>query len=156
MSPNDNRCPILVAEDNADDLFFLKRGLKQAGLENPIVAFENGQRAVQFLRELCASTAAASIPSMPCVLFLDIKMPLMSGFEVLAWARAQPALARLPIVMLSGSAATTDVVRATQLGANEYLVKPPAFEALLAAVRRACDSIASGAPPATPPPEAPH
>lgn len=131
--------PILVAEDNADDLFFFKRRLRQAGVANPIVTFENGQQAISFLSELCQIPPVAGPSESPCLLFLDIKMPLKSGFEVLAWARRQAAFAKLPIVMLSGSAATSDIAKATELGANQYLVKPPPANALENVVRGALD-----------------
>ncbi|MES2694341.1 MAG: response regulator [Verrucomicrobiota bacterium] len=128
---------LLIAEDNPDDLFFFKRALKQSGVGNPTQSFENGQQAVAFLRRWCEAEPGAATPTTrPCAMFLDIKMPLMSGFETLAWARQQPALADLVIVMLSGSGAASDIAYAKQLGANDYLVKPPTPEALQAVLRR--------------------
>lgn len=126
----------MVAEDSADDLFFLKRRLKQAGIENPILSFDNGQKAVEFLEQTRrASTDGKSAPR-PCLIFLDIKMPLMSGLEVLAWARKQPDLAKIPIVMLSGSTAESDMAKARELGATQYVIKPASVETLTALARQ--------------------
>lgn len=113
--------PILVAEDNPDDLFFLKLALKRLNFARQVVAFENGQILVAYL------TAQIAKPDgeLPCLIFLDIKMPRMSGFDVLAWMRSQSALSGIRTVMLSGSAAATDTARANELGASDYLVKPP-------------------------------
>ena len=127
--------PIVVAEDSADDLFFLKRRLTQAGIQNPVVSFENGRKAVEFLQRIDAAGSESS--PRPCLIFLDIKMPLMSGLEVLEWARDQPALASIPSVVLSGSTAESDIARVRELGASEYLIKPAAIEVLAAIARRA-------------------
>lgn len=116
--------PIVVAEDSPDDLFFLKRRLKQAGIENPVVSFENGRKAVEFLERNGQAAADGNGAPRPFLILLDIKMPVMSGLEVLAWARKQPALAQTPIVMLSGSTAESDMAKARELGATQYLVKP--------------------------------
>lgn len=120
--------PVVVADDNPDDLFFFKRALKQAGCTSPVLAFEHGQDAVNGLGQMIESPAC----ELPCFLFLDIKMPRLSGFEVLAWARRQPRFSTLPIVMLSGSQAADDVAKAKELGATDYLVKPASAATLRA------------------------
>lgn len=118
-------------------MFFLKRGMKQAGIQNPILSFENGRLAKDFLAQLDDTSPGAEARRRPCLIFLDIKMPLMSGLEVLEWARTQPALANIPIVVLSGSTAASDIARARELGASEYLIKPATAENLAAIARRA-------------------
>jgi CheY-like chemotaxis protein len=127
---------IVVAEDSADDLFFLKRRLKQAGIENPVLSFENGRQAIEFLAQGSQASADGKPLRPPCLILLDIKMPVMSGLEVLAWARSQLGLAGIPIVMLSGSTAASDIARARELGATEYLIKPPSIESLAALARQ--------------------
>jgi CheY-like chemotaxis protein len=62
---------------------------------------------------------------MPCFIFLDLKLPLVSGFAVLEWLRSQPVLAETPVVILTGSSEQRDKNRATELGARAYYVKPP-------------------------------
>jgi CheY-like chemotaxis protein len=113
---------ILVAEDDADDLFLLRRLLSKAGVKNPVVSCGNGDEVVSFLRAVAANGEKAS---RPCLVFLDIKMPKLDGFEVLRWIRKQTTLKTLPVVMLSGSDEPRDMTRARELGATRYLIKHP-------------------------------
>lgn len=114
---NQTTPPIVIADDSEDDVFFLKSVFTAAGISSPHVVVNNGKEAMDFL-----STEAATEVR---VLFLDIKMPLVNGFEVLEWARKQPSLTHLKIVMLSGSDDPHDIQRARDLGADRYLVKYP-------------------------------
>jgi two-component system, response regulator len=125
--------PLLIAEDDADDLFFLRRLLAKAGVKNPIVSFADGGKAIEFLNDLAARPAATG--GLPCIVFLDIRMPVAQGFEVLAFARKQPVFEHLKIVMLSSSDHPADKKRALELGANGYFVKHPSPEVLAAAVQ---------------------
>lgn len=124
--------PILVADDDSNDLFLLRRRLDKAGVRHPIVTFGNGEEIVAFLR---ASIAGGSAGLMPCLVFLDIKMPRCDGFEVLSWLRGQKTLKDLPVVVLSGSSLHQDMERARELGATGYVVKPSTPEVLGQLVR---------------------
>jgi len=110
---------ILVADDDADDLFLLQRAFEKANIRVSMTCVRDGDEAIEFLQ---AATAEGS--SMPELFFLDLKMPRMDGFEVLEWVRGQPGLKRLPILVLSSSDEPEDINRAYDLGANSYLVKP--------------------------------
>jgi CheY-like chemotaxis protein len=112
--------PILLVEDNPDDVFIVRRALENARIINPLVVLSDGLQAVAYLGELLKPTGS---PQVPVVVLLDIKMPHMDGFEVLEWIRSQSRLNRLPVLMLSCSSHTTDVARAYGLHANSYLVK---------------------------------
>ena len=118
---------ILVAEDDADDLYLLRRLLNKAGVKNPVVSCRNGDEVISFLR---AAAANAEKAVRPCLVFLDIKMPKLDGFEVLRWIRKQTTLRTLPVVMLSGSDEPQDIARATELGANRYLIKHPSSDVI--------------------------
>jgi CheY-like chemotaxis protein len=107
---------ILVVEDNEDDVFLMKRMLKSSGVSLPVVAVENGQLALDYL--------SSDAHPQPAVVFLDLKLPLLSGHEVLAWIRQQPHLEGLAVVVVTSSDEPSDVRRAYSLGANSYLVKP--------------------------------
>ena len=122
--------PILLVEDSEDDVFLMKRALKEAGIKNPLFAVEDGEQAIAYLSGTGPFTDRAEHP-LPKLLFLDLKLPLKSGHEVLAWIRKQELLKPLVVVVLTSSDEPSDVTRAYQLGANSYLVKPPTSEQLL-------------------------
>src|SRR5829696_7341596 len=94
--------PILVAEDDEDDFLFLRRAIRQAALENPILRFRDGSELVKFLEKHPGAEAASSAHS-PWLLLLDITMPIMNGFEVLQWLGTYQGLPKIRPVMLSGS-----------------------------------------------------
>ncbi|MES2697549.1 MAG: response regulator [Verrucomicrobiota bacterium] len=134
MNPTSSLSPILVADDDLNDLFLLRRRLDKAGVKHPVVTFSNGEELVSFLRASAIKGEGLS-GVKPCLIFLDLKMPRRDGFEVLSWARAQHALKNLPIVVLSGSDLQRDLDRARELGATDYLVKPPEVAMLAKLIR---------------------
>jgi CheY-like chemotaxis protein len=129
---------ILLAEDNPDDTFIFKRALKAANIVNPLVVVTDGQEAVNYLSHTGEYSDQTKYPS-PFLVFLDLKMPYLDGFEVLTWIRKQPLLQSVVVVMLSGSNETIDQQRCYSLGARSYLVKPPRPEEL----RQFMDSMSS-------------
>ena len=112
------RASILLAEDSMDDALLMLRAFKQEGFTFPIIHVENGKTAVDHLTECCSKQ------EFPGLVLLDVKMPLMNGFEVLSWARSHPDLAVLPIAMLTNSGLPEDRRRAEELGATAYFRKP--------------------------------
>ena len=121
--------PVIVVDDNEDDTVILTRHLRSAGLKNPVLQFRNGGDAFMFLKQFCDADKA-SRGSLPAVMFLDVNMQGLSGFDVLAWARQQPQLGGMKIFMLSGANEVWDAQIAAKLGADEYLEKFPPPEAL--------------------------
>lgn len=114
---------ILVAEDDPNDIFFLRRAFQKAGIKCQIQDVGNGQEAIFYLQGAAPYGNRANYP-LPQLLLLDLKMPLMNGFDVLEWLRNRPELAQLPALVLSSSGHEEDVRRARLLGARDYLVKP--------------------------------
>lgn len=115
---------ILLVEDDRDDVFIFERALKAARILNPVVVLKNGQEAVDYLSNEGNYADKASHP-LPFVIFLDLKLPYLDGFEVLAWIRQQPHLRSIVVVVLTGSDENRDHQKAYALGARSYLVKPP-------------------------------
>ena len=112
---------MLVAEDNADDIFLLTRLLKKAEIANPLHVAVDGQEVIDLLDAADGRNGL----SAPELVFLDIKMPNRDGFEVLSWIRGKRALDALPVVMLTSSGEPRDVARARELNAQGFFVKYP-------------------------------
>jgi CheY-like chemotaxis protein len=115
-----NPVTILFIDDDKDDLFLLEHCYKKAELTTPAKFLEAGKAAVEFLTPYMARSKA-SFESF--LVFLDLNMPGMSGFEFLVWLREQAALREIPVVILSTSENPADIKKAYELGANAYLVK---------------------------------
>lgn len=125
-----NANAILLVEDNEDDVFLMKHALTGAGVTNPVFVVETGQQAVDYLSGASRYQDRSRYP-MPVIVFLDLKLPLMSGHEVLAWVRSQRQLESLTVVVLTSSNEPSDVRRSYSLGANSYLVKPLSAQQLI-------------------------
>src|SRR5260370_26086779 len=114
---------ILVAEDEEDDVYFLRRAFERTGCGHKLVHERDGQVAIEYLLGEAPFSDRSQHP-LPDLLLLDLKMPKMDGFEVLAAIRSQAALQELPVVILSSSALAADIATASKLGASDYIVKP--------------------------------
>ena len=114
---------ILLVEDNDDDVFLMRHALAAAGVSNPVYVAESGQHAIDYLAGSGTFQDRSRFP-MPAIVFLDLKLPLMSGHEVLGWIRSQRQLESLLVVVLTSSDEPSDVRRSYSLGANSYLMKP--------------------------------
>lgn len=121
---------ILLAEDDPNDVFFMKRALDKAGVNLPVHVARNGQEAIDYLSGSGNFSDRAGF-TLPQLLLLDLKMPFVNGFEVLEWVRSQPVLKELPVIVLTSSSEDRDRQRAAELGAKAYFVKPPTREMVL-------------------------
>lgn len=120
---------LLLVEDNEDDVFLMKRALKGARVVNPLFVVEDGQEAVDYLGGSGKFADRDQYP-LPAVVFLDLKLPFISGHDVLAWIRRQRELESLVVIVLTSSNEPSDLNRCYALGANSYVVKPPTPEQL--------------------------
>ena len=110
-------------EDSEDDIFFMRRAFKDAGLKNPLHVVMDGQQAIDYLEGYGQFADRKSHP-FPDFVFLDLKLPIADGFEVLTWLR-QKKKSSLPVAVLSSSPEEVDMRRAAELGASCYFLKPP-------------------------------
>src|SRR5215831_3407186 len=117
---------ILIAEDDENDVFLIKRALHQAQFENPLQVVRNGEEAIAYLKGNTPFEDREKYP-MPAILLLDLKMPRKNGFEVLSWIRQHPEYNSVAVVVLTSSQESADINRAYALGANSYMVKPANF-----------------------------
>jgi len=125
---------ILLVEDETDDVLLIERAFRKAGIANALQVVRDGEQAVNYLAGRAPFADRAQYP-LPVLILLDLKLPRLSGHEVLRWLRQQPGLRRIPVVVLTSSRETPDVDRAYDEGANSYLVKPVSFDALLEMVK---------------------
>lgn len=126
-----NTCgAILLADDNQDDITIFMDALKHANILNPVRVVTDGRQAVDYLSGAGAYADREKYP-LPFLIFLDLKLPHVTGFGVLSWIRKQACLSSVVVVVLSGSDETKDHIKAYGLGARSYLVKPPAPQDIL-------------------------
>lgn len=115
-----NDVPILLVEDNADEVEVALRAMRKAAIDAPIEVARDGQAALERL----GVEVSTSGPTLhPRVVFLDLKLPRVDGWEVLRRLREHPATASVPVVVVSSSDDHDDIRRCYELGANSYVVK---------------------------------
>jgi CheY-like chemotaxis protein len=124
---------VLWVEDDADDVFLIGRAIRKAGLCQPTLVRDGGE-AVAYLSG-SGPYADRSVYPLPKLILLDLKLPKMSGFEVLSWIRERSQVRRLPVVMFTSSNEACDIDRAYGLGANAYLTKSVDHQHLVEALR---------------------
>ena len=120
---------IVLADDDEDDCFLISRALEAICGKNSLRAVHDGEELLRLLR-IPEDTTSES-PTLPHLILLDLNMPRMDGREALAALKSDPALCRIPTVVLTTSNFEQDVVRCYELGANSYLVKPKAYVQLV-------------------------
>ncbi|MES2693250.1 MAG: response regulator [Verrucomicrobiota bacterium] len=113
---------ILVVEDEEDAVILLESAFRKAQFSNPVHRVSHGALAMEYLSH-AVSAKNRSVP-LPALVLLDLKLPLVSGIEVLKWIRAHPALHSLVVIIFSSSTEPRDVAAAYAAGANSFLVKP--------------------------------
>ncbi len=124
---------VLLAEDNPDDALLMRQAFKAHGLMRPLHVVQDGRDAIAYIAGDGVFSDRVAHP-FPNLVILDLKMPRVDGFEVLAWIQEHPDFRVIPTIIWSASADQRDVKHAYCLGANGYLFKPydfPEFKAML-------------------------
>lgn len=125
---------ILLVEDDPRDVELTLTALREGNLANEIDVASDGAQALDYLLRRGAYSGRKA--QNPGVILLDLKLPKISGLEVLAEIRRSPQIKYIPVVALTSSAEERDVVKGYELGVNAYVVKPVDFEAFVTAVRQ--------------------
>lgn len=119
--------PILIVEDEEDHARLIYRSLVDSGnLANDLIHVENGEEALNFLLKKEKYSTDSSLP--PILILLDVKMPMMNGFELLEELKKDEKLKTIPVVMLTTTSTSEDINKALALGANDYIIKPVSFD----------------------------
>jgi CheY-like chemotaxis protein len=129
---------ILLVEDDPNDALLVCMAFKRTLSGIPVFAVSNGLEAVRYLKGEAEYGDRQTNP-FPDLVLLDLKMPVMNGFEFLRWVRAQASLRRLPVIVLTSSLDESDPTQAYDAGANSYVVKPTDFNQLTQAIQRLGD-----------------
>jgi two-component system response regulator len=124
---------ILLVEDTGDDEYLVKRVLAKINLGNNLVVMRDGAEALDYIYGIHANRDTTQ---MPAVVFLDLKLPKVSGLEVLRRIRADERTRSLPVVVLSSSQEEQDLIQSYNLGANSYIRKPVEFTEFTDAIQQ--------------------
>ena len=126
--------PILLVEDNPNDLELTLEALKERHVGNRIDVARDGVEALQYLRR--EGPFANRIPEIPSMVLLDLKLPKLDGLQVLREIKSDPVFKIIPVIMLTSSREESDLIKSYDLGVNAYVVKPVDFEQFFEAVQR--------------------
>ncbi len=130
--PND---VILLVEDNEDDIELTKRALKKNNICNRLIVVRDGQEALDYLFGT-GSYEGRDASERPSVVLLDLKLPKISGMDVLRRLRADERTKLSPVVILTSSKEEKDLIEGYNLGANSYIRKPVDFDQFVEAVQQ--------------------
>ena len=120
MAPscNDSARDVLVVDDDENDVLLLRRAFQKLGLPHRLTHITDGQQAINYLQNISIAQHE------PSLLLLDLKMPLLDGFDVLHWLQTSSKGGYIPVVVLSSSSLVRDKEKAQDLGAKDYVTKP--------------------------------
>lgn len=124
---------ILLIEDNPDDEELTRLAFEESGIANHLEIVRDGAEALDYILE--TGTWAGRPGGNPSLILLDLKLPKISGLEVLRRLRAEPRTELIPVVILTSSVEEQDVIRGYKLGCNSYIRKPVDFDQFSVAVR---------------------
>ena len=123
-----------MAEDDADDRLLAKDALRECGMADNLHFVENGEELLDYLQRRGKYAGQPPHPR-PDVILLDLNMPRKDGRDALRDIKTNPELRRIPIIVLTTSNAGVDIERSYELGANSFISKPVAFDALVSIMR---------------------
>ena len=130
-----NRGYVLLVEDNPDEVFITQRAFRKGEVANPLTVVTNGRQALDFLFSQ-GSYADRDKNDKPAVILLDLKLPLVSGLDVLKELKSNPNTNPIPILVLTSSTEERDQTESYRLGANDFICKPTSLLEFIEIVRK--------------------
>jgi len=124
---------ILLAEDDEGHARLVQKNLARAGISNPVVHVDNGQRALDFIHRQGEFSEREPVSGL--LLLLDLNMPVLDGFQVLEQLKANAATRHIPVVVLTTTDAPHEIERCYALGCNVYVIKPVDYDRFCQAIR---------------------
>ena len=129
MAPSSRPAGILLAEDDPEDCEMTRKALEKNGLASEFQSVSNGEELLEYLNHRGQFAPPALSPT-PALILLDLNMPKMDGREALEAIKADPALRRIPVVVMSTSKAEEDILRTYDLGCSSFISKPSTYGSL--------------------------
>ena len=129
----ENKVTILLVEDDPGHALLVQKNLKRAGVTNPVVHLSDGQQALDYLSGTGAY--AGKTRGRPVMLLLDLNMPVLDGYQVLARVKASPLTRAIPVVVLTTTDNPYEISRCYELGCNVYVTKPVEYDRFSAAIQ---------------------
>lgn len=126
---DDSSYTILLVEDEENDAMLVKMAFEKNNIPNPVQWVRDGMEAIAYLNGEGPFADRKKYP-FPEVLLLDLKMPRMTGLELLAWIHEHPDFKIIPTIIMTSSKQEMDIEKAYNLGANTYMTKPCSFDEL--------------------------
>jgi len=133
MARSDAGLELILIEDSQNDIELFLNVVEWIDMGDQVRVFPDGREALEYL--LGTGKFEGNALDYPAVIFLDLKMPLMDGIEVLKALKENPRTVTHPVVVFTSSNQDIDVVKSYQLGANSYVVKPVQFEKFAETIR---------------------
>jgi len=130
-----NLSPVLLAEDNPNDVLLVRRAFQENRARHPLHVVGNGHEAIEYLAGADPFADRAAYP-FPALLLLDLKMPVKDGLEVLRWLNQRPEISRkLPVVVLSSAELPNETQMAYAMDIQACIVKPLSYAELREKIR---------------------
>ncbi len=131
MTAQQQRCAIVVADDDEGDRYLIQKAMEDSGVEGEVQFLEDGQVLVDRLNQALATTAASGTSTLPSLILLDLNMPRLDGRDVLKIVKTHPDLKRIPVVIMTNSRNPQDVESTYRDGANSFFTKPLDYTGLV-------------------------
>lgn len=129
---------IVLIEDNSDDEMLTIRALKKNNVNSDVVILRDGVEALDFFLAT-GRFHGRDIRQIPALILLDLKLPKINGLELLEKLRTEASMRQIPVVVLTTSIESQDVISSYRLGANSYIRKPVDFNEFTVAIRKIAD-----------------
>lgn len=129
---------VLAAEDEETDRLILRLAFERAHVNCPLITVRDGQEVIDYLTGKPPYQERLLYP-MPGLLLLDLKMPRLTGFDVLEWLALNRQFRNIPAIIFSSSSHESDIQKARLLGAKDYLVKTPSLSNLVSTINAVCN-----------------
>jgi len=126
---------VLLVEDNPDEVFIAQRAFRKAQVSHPMIVVSDGQQALDYL--FCHNPYDGRTKvEQPSLILLDLKLPYVSGLEVLKQIRSDDSTKQIPVIVLTCSMEETDQIESFRLGANDFIRKPTSMSQFIEIIQQ--------------------